>query len=622
MRHLDESPWRESAAMWAARKLLASAKPKVREDICEWCESHIDLSFDHTSSATGLVKLYPYQREILRATDDPDVQEVTIQAGQRLGKSQCWKFSLLKRVHDGGLSGLIMYPNLDLAERTNRDTVRPLLCTLADVNRDLSRRGNVMVNSYHMPSVQSVLYFLGGGSQAISATANWVVLDECDFTDLEQTEGEGRNMSQLRALRLRMQTFKRRMMIVCSSPTTPTGVVTRNWEQGSKGSWHLRCLGCGGLFPSKQLAYPLDGGRWAGLQWRKSDTGDIVEDSVRWICPACGRAHEYAEAWRMNELGQFVHARESNTRHRSFQIGALANPSLWCWREIAEAQEQAVDTDGRKFLDNAVLGMPYRHVKEGDPTVSIEDANRARQIDYPSDLGNRLSIVVAGIDQQKSELAGLKYFVSVVRGWDEEGNSYLLSAGTDNSLDAVEARTRASYYGVKPAVVLIDQGGFSNADDVDPYVASHPEAYYYKGTNAKNIDGKMYLASTEQRKLFLASALGYQVKLLDLLYSPKRPSGYRWYLPTDCDEEYFRQLCNVKPNTRMGKDGNGWEYANYAAFNGARRDFFDAEKMALCALDLALEYLPPSAFRSGRIPLFAAREKILAAVRLKKGWRR
>lgn len=622
MRHLDESPWRESAAAWAARKLLASAKPKIREDICEWCESHIDLSFDHTSSATGLVRLYSYQREILRATDDPDVQEVTIQAGQRLGKSQCWKFSLLKRVHDGGLSGLIMYPNLDLAERTNRDTVRPLLCTLADVNRDLSRRGNVMVNSYHMPSVQSVLYFLGGGSQAISATANWVVLDECDFTDLEQTEGEGRNMSQLRALRLRMQTFKRRMMIVCSSPTTPTGVVTRNWEQGSKGSWHLRCLGCGGLFPSKQLAYPLDGGRWAGLQWRKGDAGDIVEDSVRWICPACGRAHEYAEAWRMNELGQFVHLRDGNRRHRSFQVGALANPSLWTWREIAEAQEQAVDTDGRKFLDNAVLGMPYRHVKEGDPAVSIEDANRARQIDYPSDLGNRLSVVVAGIDQQRSELAGLKYFVSVVRGWDEEGNSYLLSAGTDNSLEAVEARTRASYYGVKPAVVLIDQGGFSNADDVDPYVASHPEAYYYKGTAAKAIDGRMYLASQEQRKLFLASALGYQVKLLDLLYSPKRPSGYRWYLPTDVDEEYFRQLCNVKPNTRMGKDGNGWEYANYAAFNGARRDFFDAEKMALCALDLALEYLPPSAFRFGRLPLFAAREKILAAVRLKKGWRR
>ena len=80
-------------------------------------------------------------------------------------------------------------------------------------------------------------------------------------------------------------------------------------------------------------------------------------------------------------------------------------------------------------------------------------------------------------------------------------------------------------------------------------------------------------------------------------------------------DEYFRQLCAVRPNVRMGKDSSGLEYVNWAAFAGARRDFFDAEKMCLCALDLAVEFLPPVLFAHGRIPLFAAREKLMAAAR-------
>ena len=487
---LDDSREIEAACSWAARRLLLSARPREREDICQWVENNVDLSYDQTSSASGLVRLYPYQREILAACDDPSVREVTIMAGQRLGKSSVWKYSLLKRVHDGGLSGLIMYPSQELGERTNQDTVRPLLCELADARQDLSRRGNVKADSYHMPSCQSVLYFLGGGSQAISYTANWAVLDECDFVSLEQSDGEGRNMDQMRALRVRMQTFSRRMLIACSSPTSPGGVVNRAWERGSRGVWCLRCLGCGALYPSKQLAFPMAEGRWGGLQWRKDEGGAVMAGSIRWICPACGREHVEAEAAAMNEAGAYSHQRDSNAVHRSFQVGALGNPRLWSWLEIAQAQEEATDTDGKKYLANTILGVPYRHVREDDPAVSIEAANHARQVEYPPDLAERLSIVVAAVDQQKSELAGTKYFVSVVRGWDEAGNSYLLSAGVDHSLEDVERRTRAEYHGKRAALVLFDHGGFNNSEDVDPYLAGHPEAYYYKGTAGKFLNGR------------------------------------------------------------------------------------------------------------------------------------
>jgi hypothetical protein len=613
---IDEEPFKKYATAYVVRQVLKGIKPVVVEDICDWCEANIDLSFDHTSSAKGLVKLYPYQREILEACDNPSVQEVTIQAGQRLGKSQLWKFSMLKRVHDGGLSGLIVYPSLDLGERTNKDTVVPLLQTLPEATKDLAQRGNKLKSSFHLPSLSSVIYFLGGGSQVISSTANWVVLDESDFVELQQSDDEDKNMSQIKALRLRMQSFKQRMMIVCSSPSQFGGVVHQNWKRGSMGEWNLRCLHCGELSPVKQLAFYLDGNKWAGLQWRKNENGEVIEDSIRWICPHCQHEHTYADAPKMNELGQFIHQRPNNTLHRSYQIGALANPQLWTWREIAQAQEDAIDGDGKKYLANTILGIPYKHVADGDTSVSIEETNHRRQVDYPSDLANKIVLVVAGIDRQASEIANSKYYVSVVRGFCDNGDSYLLSCGIDQTLGDVESRISNTYYGHKVALALIDNGGFETAE-YQPFVEAHSNLFWYKGTSSSKIDNKDWISSTNVKKLFLVNALGYQVKLLDRLYTTRRVDGNKWLLPINVDADYFQQLCNVAPARAM-KDQNNFAFENWCSYGANRRDYFDCEKMILTACDIACSVLPAQVFPTGHKPAFFVKEQLMKLARRQK----
>ena len=613
---IDEEPFKKYATNFVVKQLLKGIKPVVVEDICDWCEKHIDLSFDHTSNAHGLVHLYPYQREILEATDNPECREVTLQMGQRLGKSQSWKFALLKRVHDGNLSGLIVYPSLELGERTNRDTVVPLLQTLPEAVADLSQRGNKLKNSYHLPSLSSVVYFLGGGSQVISATANWCVLDESDFIELQNSEDEQKNMSQLKALRLRMQSFQRRMLIVCSSPSQYGGVVHQNWKRGSMGEWHMRCLHCGKLSPVKQLAFMTDGKGWAGLQWKKDNNNEVIEDSIRWICPHCLHEHTYQEAQEMNNQGQFVHQRPNNTLHRSFQVGALGNPSLWTWLEIAQAQEDATDGDGKKYLANTILGMPYKHVAEGDSSVSIEEANRQRQIDYPKDLENKLVMVIAGIDRQASEIANSKYFVSVVRGFCDNGNSYLLSCGIDQTLEDVERRINGTYCGHKVTLALMDNGGFET-NELQPFIESHPNLYWYKGTNARLIDGKDWELSKNVKKLFLCNALGYQVRLLDTLYTTRHGEGNRWYLPLNIDQDYFQQLCNVQPARAM-KDSNNYAFENWCSYGSARRDYFDCEKQIFVGVDLACHFIPADKFPDGHKPVFWVKKELTRISRAKK----
>lgn len=613
---VNESPFLDAACNFALKKFLNGIKPVVVENICDWVEKSVDLSFDKTTSANGLVKLYCYQKEPLESCDNPNCQEVTLMFSQRLGKSSIWKYALLKRVHDGGCSGLIVYPSMALSERTNQDTVLPLLQTLPDAARDLSMRGNKKVDSYHIPSQSSVLYFLGGGSQIISSTANFCCLDECDFIDLQNADDEQRNMAQIKALRIRMQSFKQRMMIVCSSPTQYGGVVYQNWKRGSMGEWNMRCLNCGELSPTKQLAFYLDGSRWAGLQWKKDENGTIIEDSIRWICPHCLHEHTYQDAWEMNRQGMYVHQRPNITLHRSYQAGALANPELWTWREIAQAQEDAVDGDGKKFLVNTILSQPHKFVADGDTSVSIEETNHRRQIDYPQDLDKKIVLVVAGIDRQASEIANSKYYVSVVRGFCDNGDSYLLSCGIDQTLEDVERRINGTYAGHKVALALIDNGGFETAE-YQPFVEAHNNLFWYKGTSASKNDNKDWVSSSNVKKLFMCNALGYQVKLLDRLYTTRRVDGNKWFLPINVDADYFQQLCNVQPARAM-KDQNNFAFENWCSYGANRRDYFDCEKMILCAVDISCSVMPAHMFETGRKPAFWVKEQLMKLARAKK----
>jgi len=596
--------WDKNIIRSAVCRFLRLARPKERLPIVPWVQERVDLKYDATSAAAGKIELYPYQIEPLMETENPLCQQVTLEWAPRLGKSTIWKLSMLKRVADGGLSGLIIYPNMEMGVRTNKDTVQPLLMTLPEARKDLATRGGKMKDSYHIPSLQSVIYFLGGGSQVISYTANWCVVDEADRILIVKADAESQNTDQIKAVRMRMQTFKERMFIVCSSPTLFSGAIHEEYMRGSRGKWCLRCLNCGALSPTSQLAFPLGDGTFAGLQWEKDERGVIIAESIRWICPHCRHAHIEEQAKEMNQQGKYDHAVGSNIRHRSYHCGALGNPWIWSWLEIAERQELATNPDAKKDFANNVMGIPYKYTREGDASVSIEQAIRGKMVDYPKDLSERLAVVCAGVDQQRNELAGQKYFPWVVRGWDEEGNSWLLGSGTDNSLEALRSHLSMEYYGHRVMLATIDQGGFDNAQDMDPFIREMDNCVYYKGEDDKTLKGRMWMPSQTQNRLFLAHAIRYQVKLLGLMYDPPRQNGYHWYLPVDASADYLTQIQNVGPNNRILKDGNGQLYQNWCATGTNRRDFFDAEKMVQVALDIVFNYAQPSAFAHKNKPKF------------------
>ena len=428
---------------------------------------------------------------------------------------------------------------------------------------------------------------------------------------------EGENIDQLHALRLRMQTYPDRLLIACSSPTTLRGVIYGAWRQGSRHVWHLRCQGCGALHPASQLAWPRADGTYAGLQWAKTDGGAVIADSIRWICPTCGRAHTEAEARAMSEGGAYVPQGEPG-EHLSYQAGALANPWLWTWLEVAQAQEAAVDTGGRKHLRNNILGMPYEPRRANDLlTQSIPEVLEGKKQDLPITAKNEIAVVTAGIDQQATGLSGTNYYVWSVRAWDEQGNSWSVGHGLANTVAELDQVVNATYCGQKILLCLMDAGGFAgNEQRTDGFIASHTNTAYYKGGDQRTLalgQGQSWRWSDNVRYLALCNALHYQEKLLDLVYGVKRPVGYEWHIPAAPDKPYLTQIAAMRPNLRM-KDGRGEAFGNWNP-GAERHDYFDTEKMSLAAVDVCVQLFRPDQWPRRRLPAYIVAETIRAARR-------
>lgn len=609
---VDEANFIEAASNFCLKQFFLSARPRKKQDIVDFAQG-IDLSYDQTSSAIGKMVLRPYQVEPLRESDNPDCQQVTLMWSQRLGKSTIARISMMKRIADGeGFSGLMVMPSEVMASRAMEDTVKPLLCRIPSVRQDWSIRGNVKKDGIHLPSSNAVLYILGASNQIIGYTASWTYMDEIDFAQTVQQEAEQKNMDNIKALRLRMRTFRRKMMILCSSPTTAGGAINTEWKAGSQGVWNWRCLHCGELSPTDKFAFFHEDG-WRGLQWQKDESGLIIPESVVWICPYCGHVHRQSDATAMNQQGCYVHAKPMQTQHRSFQAGALAaSPDIWTWKELAECQENAIDADGKKFLYNTCFSRPYVHRKEGD--ASIEDTIKSKQMPYPDDIKDRIAIVVGSADQQASLEGHHKYFTAVIRAYCDNGDSYLMASKTCNTLDELAEIMEARYFNHKVALCMIDSGGFEIESDLMPFCKSKPWAVLYKGTSTNKIQNKDWLQSENEGKLFLVSALTYQIRLLTEMYATK-PN--RWWMNENPDIVYLQQMMSMKPNTRQTKDMNGMSFENWCA-NSERKDFWDAEKINLAAMDIACALLPAQVFPQGRKPKFWVRAQLLKQVRQAK----
>lgn len=538
-----------------------------------------------------MVRLDPYQREPLAAMDNPDYEAVVLQLPPRVGKSSLYLDYLAYCACQKPAPVTACFATDDAVREFLEERFEPVIRRIPELAEQLERRQSRTAGRYRFRDW--FLKYQGSYAPISATTARLAIGDELNdwatqVTDArEKRAAKARRVDNVRNLEMRTQTYARRgrMTVLVSSPTDGSRI-EREWENGSRGTWHVRCLGCGELSPSNVWSWRLSGGEYAGLQFRRDDAGAVVAESIRWICPLCGRQHVEAEAEKLNAPGAYLHQSPGH-RRRSFTAGVLCCPRAFPWVQVAEAVAEAGHSLAARIkLANHYAGLPFLERSSVDLEAIAPLRSRVAPLDP-----DRLCGIVVAVDRQGYEAAN--YFCCDTWGVDAAGNMRHLDARVVNAVDEVLALEARELHGLRPLVVLVDVGGFSRTGLPELTSAA---TWWYKGDSQTKYQGLPLRTSETEARLILANPNYYKAELLSRLYGAERQADQIFFAATDGDD-YYAQVAALQPI----RGANGDAFANYQP--KGRHDWFDTAKMALAAVDFAaLNYHWKSWRHDGKAP--------------------
>ena len=548
-------------------------REKVKLDILPWIDANVK---ELNKNTYKFEKLYKYQRDILLDTQLPKVEQITLCCVPRIGKTTTLFLALAYRCVNRPQPSLVIFESEKKAEEIVKTDLLPILKNCKELEDSLSRPYAVKTDKITLQD--NVVYCFGAGVPTTSLTIGGLYIDELDFWG---TNGDS-NINNLINAKIRTSTYPigQRLIFVSSSPNA-TGAIWKEWQAGSRGVWHNACINCKQLYPAKQLAWLLKDGGFGGLQWDKSETtGKINEDSLRWICPACRYSHKEHEAPLMAEQGRFMHQDELN-HNRSYQVGAMAS-GVYSWLTIAQAIEAKKESlDSRRHFYWNICGVPFKDSEENevkDDTYYTKTV-KSHYKELIQEIKDSVVGVFASCDVQSELLQdeAHNYYLYVVRGIDNAGNTYLLDTGRFEA-DKLQEFLDSKYLNLPIALCIVDSGGFSRTEK-NKVILPAKNAIYYKGDNQQTEirTGKVNYVWNKELKMVLASPTYYQAQTLYNIYGK---DSNKWFICCDYSKEYVEQVANIQPKN------NEDEYEKWVIKKITdRRDFFDAEKMLTCLLD-------------------------------------
>lgn len=426
---------------------LVSPPPKLT--VSEWADKERILS-QESSSEYGRwnTDRAPYQREIMDAVNDPDVEEIVVMSSAQVGKSEIANNIIGYFIDYDPSPMLLIQPTLDMAESYSKDRLAPMIRDTPALSRKVSdaksRDGNNTL--LHKKFAGGHISLVGANSPAglASRPIRIVLADEVDrFPISAGTEGDPLSLAQKRT-----KTFWNRKLISVSTPTVKgASRIEAEYDESTKEQWCVSCPSCGQFQPYE----------WTQIRF----------EPVGMECRHC-KEHHIENDWK-SRVGKWV-ARNLEATKRGFHMNALASP--WeSWTKIIKEYKEAKrkGTENLKTWKNTTLGESWEeNTNEQDHAKLV-----ARRERYECDIPDDVLLLTAGVDVQNDRLE-----VEVV-GWGIDeiswGISYKIFYGDPgqvavwNQLDSYLEKEWLCNNGSKMAVTAtcVDSGGHYTSEVYD-----------------------------------------------------------------------------------------------------------------------------------------------------------
>jgi phage terminase large subunit GpA-like protein len=606
---LPTTPEAEAGLKAAAIRAQRLWAPPPSITVLEWAERHRVLP-KGLSARPGPWVTESYQREILSCITEPLVQRVVLRKSTQVGWSEMLN-SIMGYFIDADPSPMLMVqPRESDSKKYSRKRIAPMINSTpslkAKVRESKSRDGG---NTMLMKEFDGGFLTIGSANSGASLRSDHVrvlLLDEADAYPLD-VDGEG---SPIEIAEHRTETFgDEAKTLIGSTPAKPKGmsVIDKEYAASSQAMFHVPCPACGFMQP---LLWRDPKTQLYLLTYEKDERGDVLEDSVRYMCIACKHPIEEKYKQRMLNAGAWVHAFPDRRTVRGFHINALYSPWHPIWFSMAKKWVKAQE-DPQKLKSFINLSLAETFDEAGDQIEA--HALMARREQYAAEVPRHCCVLIATVDVQAGGAGRLEIQIT---GFGPGEESWLIAhhqifgdpgiEETWRELDSwllESAQFQHECGGVmRPALTLIDSGDHTDSvyDYVMPRQRTRRRVFALKGVDHLTKPGLAEVGSTKRGNIILFTVATYAAK--DRIFSRlkitppeagKPKPGYM-HLPEWVTDEYLEQLTAEKKIPVENKRTRRIHF-EYVKTHG-RNEALDLTVYAHAGLFIAQRFVDPKQF--------------------------
>lgn len=369
-------------------------RPDPLMSVWEWADRYRILqSMDSGEKGPYRSGRTPYAREVMEEmSPHKATQKIVMATGAQIGKTSIGLNWIGHTVHLSPAPMLVVMPTVDLGKDFSDQRLAPMIEACPQLREKIPpARERDSGNRQLKKEFPGGLLLVRGANAPAGLRSMPIAKLFFDETDAAPADAGGEG-SPIDLAIARTRTFPRRKILLTSTPTTPHGVIWREWLSSDQRRYHVPCPHCG---------------EYQVLEWErlKYDPHDLDGMRPQMVCVKCGTGFdETAKAkWYGEDLGRWVKG-NPDSEVAGFHLNSLYSPLGWySWREAVRDYEKAKDQGEQalKAWTNTVLGEPWSDSAE---TPDWETLYKRRE-KYPRGMVPVDGVVLtAGVDIQRDRI--------------------------------------------------------------------------------------------------------------------------------------------------------------------------------------------------------------------------
>lgn len=374
-----------SAVLAIDAKACEAFAPPPRISTADWIQENVSLPAD-VSDTPGTMTLFPYQRGICEAADDPEIDRIVWQKCARIGATTLMVGLMASYVKNNPGNLLAVQPTADDSRDFVVSTVEPVF----EASPPLA--GLLVQDEKKRDTIQS-RRFPGGSAKFVGAAprnmrrhfVHRLFLDEIDGYPPSQ-EGDIVTLAINRT-----RTARDRLIVMASTPTeAETSRIAREYAATDKRIFEILCPHCSEYF---ELL-------WQHIKWDKTEAGEHLPDTAHAVCPHHGCVIDESSKAPAVAAGRWRATAPHIKGAAGFKCSALISTIEHArWPQIVrEFLEAKKDRELLKVWTNTLLGDVF-HDTAGDGLDESALQARAEPFSLAA-LPADVLILTAGVDVQ------------------------------------------------------------------------------------------------------------------------------------------------------------------------------------------------------------------------------